>query len=75
MSAFTIPELDEQLAAYKAALKAVAINQEYTIGGRRFARADLTEIRKTIEWLNRERSRIANDMAPGPVGRPTQVIR
>lgn len=75
MSAFTISELDEQLTAYKAALKAVAINQEYAIGARRFVRADITEIRKTIDWLYRERSRLANNMGPGPVGLATRVAR
>jgi len=75
MSFFTIAELDEQIAAYKAALKAVAINQEYSVGGRRFTRADLPEIRKTLEWLWSERSRIANGMAPGLQGVSTRVAR
>lgn len=75
MSIFTIAELDEQIAAYKAALKAVAVNQEYSIGGRRFSRADLPEIRNTLEWLDAERSRLTNDMSPGPQGLDTRVAR
>ncbi|MCF8090809.1 MAG: hypothetical protein K9L23_22460 [Desulfotignum sp.] len=75
MSAFTIPEIDEQLTVYKAALKAVGMSQEYSIAGRRYVRADLTEIRKTIEWLNRERSRMVNNMGPAPVGLATRVAR
>lgn len=75
MSFFTIAEIDEQIAAYKAALKAVAINQEYSVGARRFSRADLPEIRKTLEWLWSERSRVANGMTPGMQGVSTRVAR
>ncbi|MBA2881825.1 hypothetical protein HNR65_002156 [Desulfosalsimonas propionicica] len=75
MSCFTIAELDEQITAYKAALKAVSINQEYTVGGRRFSRADLPEIRKTLEWLGTERSRMAHGMTPGMQGVSTRVAR
>lgn len=75
MAIFTIAELDEQIAAYKAALKAVAVNQEYSIGGRRFTRADLGEIRSTLEWLDAQRSMLANNMSPGPQGLETRVAR
>lgn len=75
MSAFTLPEIDEQLTAYKAALKAVGMSQEYSHAGRRFVRADIAEIRRTIEWLNRERSRLVNGMGPGPIGLATRVAR
>jgi hypothetical protein len=75
MSIFTIPELDEQIGAYKAALKAVSVSQEYSIGGRRFTKADLAEIRRTLEWLAAERSRLAHGMAPGPQCVPTRVGR
>jgi len=75
MSIFTFSELDEQIGAFKAALKAVAVNQEYSIGGRRFTKADLSEIRRTLEWLAAERSRVVNGMAPGPQSVPTRVSR
>ncbi len=51
MSIFTRAEKEEQLRVYKAALKACAANQEYTIGSRRYRRADLPELRQTLEWL------------------------
>ena len=45
---------DTQLVElYKEALEAVAVGQSYTIGGRVLTRASLSEIRKTIEWLER----------------------
>lgn len=54
MPIFTLKEIAEQKADYKAALKACAVNQEHVIGRRRYTRADLPEIRVTLEWLDRE---------------------
>ena len=39
------------LAAYRGALMACSSNQAYQIAGKTFTRADLPEIRKTIDWL------------------------
>jgi hypothetical protein len=63
MSVFTAAELEAQIAAYKAALLALASAAEYTFeppgGTRRIVkRADLPEIRKTLEFLQNEKSKV-----------------
>jgi hypothetical protein len=63
---YTLEELAELKAAYKAALFAVTHAQEYSIGNRRYTRADLPEIRKTLEHLAAEESRMTAGAAPGP---------
>lgn len=60
MAIFTLAEITEQIAAYKAALVAVSLNQSYMMGEKRLARADLSEIRNTLEWLDHERIRISH---------------
>ena len=55
MSAFTLQEIEEQISAFKKALMAISTGQEYSIGNRRMTRADLPEIRKTLEWLAAEK--------------------
>ena len=52
MPIFTRAQKEEQKAAWNKALLACAGGQEYTIGSRRLRRADLPEIRKTLEWLD-----------------------
>ena len=52
MPIFTRAQKTEQIAAWNKALLACSGGQEYTIGSRRLRRADLPEIRKTLEWLN-----------------------
>lgn len=63
MSIFTPAEIEEQIKAYKETLKAVAVNQEYSVGTRRFTKADLLEIPKPLEWLNVERCRMRSGMS------------
>jgi len=41
----------ELLTLYRSALAAVATGQSYSIGGRTLSRADLGQIRDTIDWL------------------------
>lgn len=69
-SVFTEAELDQQIAAYKEALKACASGQSVRMntGGvdRLWTSADLPEIRKTLEWLAAEKQRAA---APGSASR------
>jgi len=36
----------------------VLFRSEYSVAGRKLTRADLPEIRKTLEWLNREKDKI-----------------
>jgi len=58
MAGLTKAELQELLDEYRKAMKRIAIGAEYTIdtetGSRTLKRADLAEVRKTIEWLQSE---------------------
>jgi len=64
MAIFTLPELDAQMTAWKAALFACAKNQSYEIEGRTLTRADLPEIRKTLSWLDDERRTLLGQSGP-----------
>jgi len=64
MAIFTLQELNEQIAAFKQALLALAVNQSYKLGKREFVRADLPEIRKTLEFLDQERSKLVSGSGP-----------
>lgn len=48
MAIFTLPEIDEQLTAWKAALIACSRNQSHEYNGRKLTSADLPEIRSTL---------------------------
>ena len=52
MAIFTRAEKNRQIALWQEALEKVSRGQEYTIGSRRLRRADLAEIRSTLDWLN-----------------------
>lgn len=54
--------------AYTAALLAVAQNQSYSVSGRSFTRANLSEIKETLNQINR-----ALEVANGTVVRKTLV--
>ena len=71
----TNAELDEQIAAYQQAHLAIAVNQEYSVGSRRFTRANIAEVRKTLELLGQEKSRRTYGMTPGMQGVSTRVAR
>ena len=51
MAIFTRAEKNRQIALWQA-LEKVSRGQEYTIGSRRLRRADLPEIRSTLDWLD-----------------------
>lgn len=53
------------LDAYKAALMAVSANQSYTIDGKTLTRANLKDIRETIDWLE---GKVYSDSNPGDLG-------
>ena len=57
-SIWTPTELDEQIAAYKAASLACAGGQSYRIGTRELTRADLPEIRAHLSYLAEEKDRL-----------------
>lgn len=72
MAIFTATELTEQKTAWKAALLAVSTGQSYTIGRRTLTRADSSEIRRMLEWLDEQES-LLSAAAAGPMfvqGRP-----
>jgi hypothetical protein len=64
LAIFTPSEIAEQKAAWKAALMAVSTGQSYEVGGRSLTRADLPEIRKTLEWLDQQESVAAGNAGP-----------
>lgn len=76
-SLFSESELDAQIAAYKAALTALAASAEYTMdfGGMRqtVRKADLPEIRRTLEWLQSQR--VGNATGGGPQSLAGRVFR
>lgn len=51
MALYTRAQKTELVAAWTAALLKCAAGQEYVIGTRRMRRADLPEIRTTLDWL------------------------
>lgn len=65
-SIWTPAELDEQIAAWKAALLALATSKSYRIGTRELTRVDLPEIREHLDYLAKEKARL--DGAPSLVG-------
>lgn len=73
MAIFTPEELDEQLLAWKAALQAISRGQSYRMGeNRQLTRADLPEVRSTLEWLEDQKAATLGQ-GTGPrvfVGRP-----
>jgi 3-deoxy-D-arabino-heptulosonate 7-phosphate (DAHP) synthase class II len=77
MAIFTLAEIETQIAAYKAALLAVANGKSFQMqaGGsaRTWTSEDTPEIRRTLEWLDSERTRLT--IGSGPqilVGRPAR---
>lgn len=65
---FTEAELDAKIAAYKQALESLASSQSYTIdvGGTKttVTKADLPQIRSTLEWLQAERVKLTTGGGP-----------
>ena len=57
-SIWTLEELDQQITAHKKALLALSTSQEYMVEGRKLVRADLPEIRNTLDWLAKERAKL-----------------
>lgn len=76
MSAFTIEQLQARLAAYLEAETAILKNQRYTIGDRRFERADLAVVQRAIEDLRRQidSMQAGTNMRNGKRGRIRYVV-
>ncbi|WP_024333106.1 hypothetical protein [Desulfotignum balticum] len=58
MSLFTETELNEEIARWKAALKAVSLNQSYSIAGRMFTRVDRAEIWAQLKEFEKEKNKL-----------------
>lgn len=68
----TLEEARARLALWEDALDAISRNQEYSLEGRSLKRADLGQVRATIDWLearvDRLESRAAGRGRVGYVG-------
>ena len=73
MSIWTLTELDEQIAAFKAALLKVASGQSCQIGGDTYTRADIEKIQNILEYLNQQK--LALTKSGGPRLQPGRVLR
>lgn len=54
MAGITLAQAEAKLQTWLDAEDAVATGQEYSIGGRRLSRANLDEIRKTIDYWEKK---------------------
>ena len=73
MATLTRAQKAEQIAEWNKALLKCARGQEYTIGSRRLRRADLPEIRSTLDWLNGQPT-VEDEQAGRGALRFTQLI-
>ena len=73
MYLYTPQELDQEIALYKEAIRAIAEARDYTIGTRRVTRVDLPQLRTHLEWLHAQKLAAAG--LGGPVMRPGRVAR
>jgi hypothetical protein len=60
MAGITLKTAKEHLNMWLEAESEVAINQAYTIGGKTFTRADLSAIRKEIDYWNNKVAELEN---------------
>lgn len=54
MAGITLAEAEAGLAEWQAALSACTANQSYTIGDRTLTRANLKDIRDTVDWWDKK---------------------
>lgn len=59
MAGITLAQAEAKLEAWLAAEDALQTTQEYTIGDRRVRKADLKEIRETIDYWQRQVDRLS----------------
>jgi hypothetical protein len=52
--ALTVTQMTSLLAKYNTCLEAIALGQSYEINGRQLTRANLREVRETIDWLEKK---------------------
>lgn len=73
MAVFTREQKTKQIEAWNTALLKCAAGQEYVIGSRRLRRADLPEIRSTLDWLNAQPT-VEDELAGRGTPRFTQLV-
>lgn len=64
MAIFTLTEITEAKAAWKAALLAVANGKSYSIGDRQLTRANVAEIKEMLAWLESEERALGTTDGP-----------
>jgi hypothetical protein len=62
--ALTVAQLTTALTSYNACLLAISLGQSYEINGRQMTRANLREVRDTIDWLEKKID-VASDTSGG----------
>ena len=65
MAGITLAQAESSLALWLTAEEKVASGQEYEIGNRRLRRADLEEIRKTIDYWDSKCQKLARSGGTG----------
>jgi hypothetical protein len=63
MAIFTLTEIETQLTTWKAALLAVSAGKSFTVDGDTYTAAEEEQIRKTLVFLDHERSRLTGKRA------------
>lgn len=58
MALFTETELNEEIARWKAALKAVSTGQSYSMGGQTLTRVDRSEIWDQLREFEKEKNKL-----------------
>lgn len=64
LSLYTDEELDAEITTWKAALHDVSMGQSYTIRGRELTLAALSEIKRVLTDMAREKSRRLGGQTP-----------
>jgi hypothetical protein len=52
--ALTVTQMTSLLTKYTTCLEAISLGQSYEINGRQMTRANLREVRDTIDWLEKK---------------------
>lgn len=74
MSAISLETAKKHLEQWLEAESEVSINQSYTIGGKTFTRANLSEIRKQIEFWENKIAEIENVSKKGGRNRVYRAV-
>lgn len=59
--ALTSAQITTAIDRYNECLLAIGLGQSYEINGRQMTRANLKEVRETIDWLERKQAALSTD--------------